>query len=102
MMHKCQKLTLRKMMLNFYHKNNFIKQNYITLFRVHFIDYVTFKFEFLYDHFFSRLSIDAKNKITNTFKKNDEQNFIFMTIQVSITLINSNLISITLTLIHIS
>lgn len=68
--HKCQKLMLYQIVLNFNRKNNSIEQNYITLFCVHLIENIVFDNYFFCDCFFSTLSIDTQNKLIDAIKKN--------------------------------
>ena len=67
--HKCQNLTMSKMMLKFSRKNDTTDQNYVALSRVRSIDDVLFDSDFSYDRFSVNSSIDTMNRLNEIVKK---------------------------------
>ena len=67
--HKCQDLTMSKMMLKFSRKNDTTDQSYVALSRVRSIDDVLFDSDFSYDRFSVNPSIDTMNRLNEIVKR---------------------------------
>lgn len=71
--HKCQGLTLRRVVLNFYRKDDSTGQSDVALSRVRSIDHVAFESGFSYDRFPSQLSVGAKDRIVDATNRDSQQ-----------------------------